>query len=186
MAACQPLQECNSHKVNKGVKDMLENFSVSMGEVDNAVGIMREVAGWCEETGKNMWKLDSLTKDKLMEGLTEDNFYVGRLGDSLASSMILQWYDPVFWPEVRQDESGFIHKLCVRREFSGKGISRAMVQFAVDECKRKGIRWLRLDTGWNKPKLHALYESMGFVKVGRKTTVERDYALYEMKIDSQD
>lgn len=57
-----------------------------------------------------------------------------------------------------------------------------MINSAMEECKQKGIRYLRLDTGWNRYKLCALYESMGFVQVGKKTVRERDYALYEMKI----
>lgn len=161
---------------------MLEDFSIYKGDVEKAVSIMREVAKWCELTGKNMWRVDDLIRENLMKGLTEDNFYVGKVGSSDASSMIIQWYDPLFWPEVRQNESGFIHKLCVKREYSGRGISRLMIDYAVEECRRKGLYTLRLDTGWNRQKLCELYENMGFVKVGRKTIKDMDYALYEMKI----
>lgn len=162
---------------------MMKDFYIVKGEVDQAINIMREVAQWCENTGKNMWKADDLTKDNLMEGLSEDNFYVGKVGEDIASSMILQWYDPLFWPDIKQDESGFIHKLCVKREYSGMGLSIRMVEYAIDECKRKGIYYLRLDTGWNRQKLCQLYERIGFTKVGRKTIGTRDYALYEMKIE---
>jgi len=67
--------------------------------------------------------------------------------------MILQWHDPLFWPTVKEYESGFIHKLCVRREFAGKGLSAKMVEHAVRECSRRGIGYLRLDTDVTKPKL---------------------------------
>jgi GNAT superfamily N-acetyltransferase len=161
---------------------MIKDFIVNKGEVDNAITILREVAKWCEATEKNMWKVDALTKDILMEGLSEDNFYVGKVGKNIVSSMILQWYDPLFWPEIKQNESGFIHKLCVKREYSGLGVSKLMIEHAIEECKSKGVYTLRLDTGWDREKLCYLYESIGFNKIGKRTIGETDYALYEMKV----
>jgi len=161
---------------------MLKDFVIYEGEVDNAICIMREVAKWCEVTGKNMWKVDDLTKVKLMKDLSKENFYVGKIGNIVTSSMILQWHDQLFWPEAKHNVSGYIHKLCVKREYSGIGLSKLMIAHAIEECKKKGIYTLRLDTGWNRQKLCAFYESLGFIKVGRKTIAERDYALYEMKI----
>lgn len=161
---------------------MLKGFYVYKGEVDNAINILREVAKWCEDTGKNVWRVDELTRYNLMKGLSEDNFYVGKIENDIASSMILQWHDPLFWPEIKPNESGFIHKLCVKREYSGKGISQLMIEAAIEECKKKGIYTLRLDTGWNMKKLCELYENTGFIKVGRKIVRETEYALYEMKI----
>lgn len=161
-------------------KAMVENFCVFKGEADNAISIMREVAQWCEVSGKNMWRPEALSKDRLMKDLSEENFCVGKFGDDNASSMILQWYDPLFWPEKGKDESGYVHKLCVRRKYSGQGVSHKMIEYAVEECKKKGVHFLRLDTGWNRQRLCELYESMGFIKVGKRTIGGWEYALYEM------
>lgn len=38
-------------------------------------------------------------------------------------------------------------------------------------------------TGWHRTKLCALYESMGFVKVGKKTIHTKDFALYKLTFD---
>lgn len=160
----------------------MQNFEIIKGDVESAINIMKEVAQWCENTGKNMWKVNELSKDILLKGLKEENFYVGRVENDNAASMILQWYDSIFWPEIGENESGFIHKLCVRRIYSGKGLSKKMIDYAIEDCKKKGVKYLRLDTGWNRNKLCQLYESLGFVKVGKKTINVKDYALYEMKI----
>ncbi len=160
----------------------MNNFKVMKGDIDNAIAVMNEVARWCEDTGKNMWTMDELSKEKLLQGIDRENFWVGKVGHENAAAMIVQWYDPLFWPRIERGESGFIHKLCVRRKYSGKGLSQWMITLAMEECKKKGIRYLRLDTGWNRYKLCSLYEGLGFVQVGKKTVGERDYALYEMKI----
>ena len=165
------------------IRTMMRDFTINNGDIDGAIDIMREVALWCEATGKNMWRMEQLSKEVLLNGLTAENFYIGKIGSKNAAAMILQWYDPLFWPELHEGESGFVHKLCVRRKYSGQGLSQRMIARAIEECKARGIRYLRLDTGWHRPRLCELYESLGFVKVGMKTIGSRDYALYEMKLD---
>ena len=161
----------------------MKNFAIVQGDIDNAIAIIKEVAQWCEDTGKKMWHPDDLSRERLLQGITAENFCVGKVGNDNAAAMILQWYDPLFWPELHEGESGFVHKLCVRRKYSGQGLSQRMIARAIEECKARGIHYLRLDTGWHRPRLCELYESLGFVKVGKKTIGSRDYALYEMKLD---
>jgi ribosomal protein S18 acetylase RimI-like enzyme len=162
---------------------MINSFEVVKGEVDNAVSIMREVATWCLEANLNMWKLEDLTREKLIKNINEENFCIGRLNHEAAASMILQWYDPYFWPHLKENESGFIHKLCVRRKFSGMNIASKMIDYAKDECRKKGISYLRLDTSGDNPKLCGIYEKLGFVKVDNRKLNSRNYALYELKLD---
>lgn len=162
---------------------MIDNFYVVTGEVDRAINILIEVAQWCEENKIGRWKVSDLTKERLTAGVNNEDFCVGRFENEDACSMILQWYDPLFWPEAKENEAGYIHKLCVRRKYSGLKLSGRMVEFAIAECKRKGIGYLRLDTGWSNKVLCNLYESLGFSKFGKKTIGTNEYALYEMKID---
>jgi len=162
---------------------MINDFKVVVGDVDASIDVLREVAQWCEDNNMGMWKVAELTKDRLLCGVSEENFCIGRIGGDNTCSMILQWYDPLFWPEAKENKAGYIHKLCVRRKYSGMGLSGKMVEFAVAECKKRGIRYLRLDTGWSRKPLCKLYESFGFRKVGKQIIGEREFALYEMKID---
>lgn len=161
---------------------MTEHFKVVAGEVDNAISILREVAQWCEDNKMNMWKLSDLTEALLLVGVSSESFCVGKIGEENTCSMILQWYDPLFWPDAKENEAGYIHKLCVRRKYSGIGLSGKMVEYAVAECKKRGIKYLRLDTGWTRESLCKLYESFGFRKVGKKVLGDRQFALYELVI----
>lgn len=162
---------------------MIKSFQVVCGNAENAVRIMREVAQWCIDSGIQGWNPENLTVDKLIPGLTEDNFCIGQVDGRDACCMILQWDDRLFWPEATENEAGYIHKLCTRREFAGLRLSEKMVEYAAAECRKKGLRFLRLDTGWHKEKLCSIYESLGFVKVGKRTIGVKEYALYEKKID---
>jgi ribosomal protein S18 acetylase RimI-like enzyme len=162
---------------------MSDNFNVVVGEVERSIDVLREVAQWCEDNKLGMWKVSDLTKERLLTGVSEENFCVGMIGEDSACSMILQWYDPLFWSEGKKNEAGYIHKLCVRRKYSGMGLSVKMIEFAVEECKKRKIRYLRLDTVWNRESLCKLYESLGFRKVGKRVLKQKEYALYQLEID---
>jgi Acetyltransferases len=162
---------------------MIDNFKVVVGEIDRSIVVLREVARWCEDNKMGMWKVSDLTKEHLLAGVNEENFCVGCIGEDSACSMILQWYDPLFWPEGKENEAGYIHKLCVKRKYSGMGLAGKMVEFAVAECKKRRIRYLRLDTGWGMEPLCKLYESLGFRKVGKRILKDCEFALYELEID---
>ena len=162
---------------------MINNFKVLRGDVEIAIDIMKEVTKWGRSAGLNVWKDEYLTREKLLVDINEDDFYIGQVSNNNASCMILQWNDTLFWPKAKENEAGYIHKLCVRRKYSGIGLSRKMVEFATEECKKRNISYLRLDTGWNKKKLCNLYESLGFELVGKTLIGDRgEFALFEMKI----
>jgi ribosomal protein S18 acetylase RimI-like enzyme len=61
-------------------------------------------------------------------------------------------------------------------------LSAKMVEFAVAECMKRGIRYLRLDTGWSREPLCKLYENLGFKRIGKKILGEREFALYEKEL----
>ena len=144
---------------------------------------MREAAKWLIDKGQTLWEIDSLTKEDLLKNISAENIYTYWENEKPAAAMILQWYDPIFWSEIKPNESGFIHKLCVSREYAGKGVSGKMIKFAEKECKNKGIKKLRLDCAGDRIKLCDLYESSGFKQISRKMVGNYDVAFYEKDID---
>lgn len=71
----------------------------------------------------------------------------------------------------------------MRREYAGLGLPGKMVKFAIEECKKRNIKYLRLDTGWTNKKLCNLYKSLGF-EIVDKFLLDNGgaFALFEMKI----
>ena len=151
-------------------------------QVETAIEIMQEAAKWLIQIDKPLWRLDDLTADKLLKEISREDFYVGWENDQSIAAMILQWQDPLFWKDVKPFESGFIHKLSVRRAFAGKGFSKEMIIFAESECIKRNIHFLRLDCAGDRPKLCGFYESLGFKQVQRKMVGKFDVAFYEKRI----
>lgn len=161
------------------------NFTVSTGEVDRAINIMKEVAAWGRSVGYRVWLDEGLLKDKLITtDVKEENFCIGRVDGIDACTMILQWVDNCFWPYSPLYEAGYIHKLCVRRDFAGKNISKKMVEYAKEQCRIRGAKYLRLDTGWDETKMKEIYTGLGFEIVKKlEFNNGRAMALYELKIE---
>jgi GNAT superfamily N-acetyltransferase len=130
------------------------------GEPEAAIAIMREVADWCRKTGRYMWPDEILNRETL-SGPAEE-FVVAWVDGEPAATMILSWEDARVWPESAPGEAGYVHKLAVRRKFAGQGLSGALFEWARGVCRARGARWLRLDTGSKRHRLHALYEKSGF------------------------
>lgn len=155
-------------------------FKIVQGEVDRCIGIMLEAAHWGRDHGKNLWSDEALEKSNLLQYYKEEEFYLLQVDGQDAGAFVLQWEDQVFWPEFTEDEAGYIHKLVIKREYAGQGISDVMIQKAVEICKARGISTLRLDTGWNNDKLIEIYQRNEFVLFD-KFLLEGQYAFARME-----
>lgn len=160
------------------------NFTVSTGEVDKAINIMKEVAAWGRSKGYLVWLDEWLTQDELLTSeAKEENFYIGKVDGIDACTMILQWTDSYFWPSSPYNEAGYLHKVCVRREFAGKNMTLKMVEYAKEQCRARGVKYLRLDTGWDETKMKEIYRGLGFEIVKKlEYSNGKAVALYELKV----
>ena len=158
-------------------------ISFNIGDVDEAINIMREAVNWLVDTGQPLWKLEDLTKEKLLKDNKNNEFHVLKIDNVSAAAMILKWEDKLFWPNVKQGESGFIHKLSIRKKYSGTGISRNMIEHAIEECKKRNIALLRLDCAADRQKLCSFYENFGFKQIKRRMIGTFDVAFYEFRIN---
>ena len=107
----------------------MDKLKIHSGDVDTAISIMKEVAAWGRERGFRVWKDEWLTKDELMsDEVKEENFYVGSINGENACSFILQWRDSEWWPDAKENEAAYLHKLCVRRKFAHQGMTKRVIE----------------------------------------------------------
>ena len=154
------------------------------GDKEEAIGVMREAAQWLIDTDRPLWDADDLSYETLTD--PPDAFHVMWETGESAAAMILSFEDRLFWPDMAPNTSGFVHKLCVRRKFAGKGYAKRMIEHAVTLCLDRGVRLLRLDCDAHRKGLLRFYESCGFVLAEMKQMDTQkwgtlDLALYEMR-----
>jgi GNAT superfamily N-acetyltransferase len=124
--------------------------------------ILTEAARWLEDRGMKMWRDGELTALSVASDVGAGLFHLAEADSEAAGTIKFQLEDKLFWPDVRQEDSAFIHRLAVRRKFAGGGISTAMLRWAVERAGSLGRRHLRLDCEASRPRLRAVYEGFGF------------------------
>jgi len=125
--------------------------------------MLLEAARWIDAMGEVMWDAGDLDPQRVADEVAAGQFYLAVVDGEPAGTIRFQLEDRLFWPDLPDgDESAFVHRLVVRRRFKGKGISTALLQWAVDHARALGRSHLRLDCDRSRPKLRALYEGFGF------------------------
>ncbi len=163
----------------------MEKIEIHFGEVENAISVMREVAAWGRKQGYRVWPDEWLTAEELLTPDAQpENFCIGTIDGEIACGFILQWTDAVYWPNAPEQEAAYLHKFCVLRRFAGRGVTKLVTEAIRSECRRRGIRYIRLDTGLDEKAVRKIY-----LKAGYKIVDILDYpngrsmALYEMEVD---
>jgi len=72
----------------------------------------------------------------------------------------------------RGRRSGVVEDVAVSPRFEGRGIGRAMMLHAQEECRRAGCYKLALSSGLKRTGAHGFYDAMGFEKHGYSFRVD--------------
>ena len=163
----------------------MSNVEIRFGEVENAISVMREVAAWGRERGYRVWPEEWLTEEELITPDTQrSNFCIGMIDGELACAFILQWTDANYWLNAPKYEAAYLHKFCVRRKFAGMGMTKLVTEAIRAECLKRGIRYIRLDTGLDEKVVRKIYLSAGYKIVDIIDYPNgRSMALYELEVD---
>jgi hypothetical protein len=131
-------------------------------DVDVVADILREATRWLEDRGIAMWRDDELLPSQIADDVHSGLFFLAECNGEPAGTIRFQLEDKLFWPDIRQDDSAFIHRLAVRRLFSGGDVSSALLLCSIAHTHALGRRYLRLDCEASRPRLRAIYERLGF------------------------
>ncbi len=126
------------------------------------------------------WKKDIYpSQDMLKEAIEKKELYVLLQGSLIVAAMILnqeynEAYDAIEWSlQVENSEVYVIHALGVNKDYSGKGIAKMMVQYAIGIAKNHQAKTMRLDVLEGNIPAEKAYVSVGFRYV---TTMRMYYA----------
>lgn len=152
-------------------------FTFRNDQTDVFLEILREVSQWLVDGNQIMWEPHTLTPDNLIDDYTRGNCYVTSAHDETgqsepAATFILQWADPLYYADVPPGTAAFIHKVAIRRRFSGQNLFQLMLDFCRQQCIDRNIREIQLETDATRPVLMRFYERYGFEPTYQKTITE--------------
>lgn len=145
---------------------------------------MKEVAEWGRNKGHRVWLDEWLTKEELItEEVQPINFCVGKIRDEYVCAFILQEIDSEYWSFAVNDESVFLHKLCVRRKYAHMNMTKHLIEAIKKECKLRSKKYIRLDTNLDEKVVRKIYLDIGF-KIVKIIDYENGHsmALYELEL----
>jgi GNAT superfamily N-acetyltransferase len=125
--------------------------------------MLLEAARWVDALGVVMWEEGELDRGRIEHEIAARQFVVAESGAEVAGAIRFQLEDALFWPDLPEGRSAFVHRLVVKRAFKGQGVSQALLQWSVERAQSLGREALRLDCDADRPKLRRLYEDFGFV-----------------------
>lgn len=126
--------------------------------------------------------LKQLTQDGQVFTAVEDG---GIIGAMALNDRPNDGYGKVAWRVPAPDgEAAILHLLCVLPEYWGKGIGKALLDFASQYAKANGFKALRLDTMEGNLPAKRLYAKNGFseietVKLYYESTGLSGFTMYE-------
>jgi GNAT superfamily N-acetyltransferase len=131
-------------------------------DIERVAQVLSEAARWLEQRGMSMWRADELLRSRIAADVDAELFFIAECDGEAAGVVKFQLEDVLFWPDVPQGESAFVHRLAVQRRFAGGGISSALMSWAVERAQSLGREYLRLDCEASRSKLRTIYERFGF------------------------
>ena len=124
--------------------------------------ILHEAALWLKQRNMTLWGEREISTTVVRSDIQSGLFYIAFYEDCAAGVVKFQTEDLVFWSDIPHQDSAFIHRLAVRRNFAGGSISTALMRWAVDRSRQLGKRYLRLDCDAQRLSLRLVYEKFGF------------------------
>jgi GNAT superfamily N-acetyltransferase len=159
--------------------------AVDAGEIDLSVDILEEAAVWGGSDGRTTWPLGWFLdptgpgRARLHKDVASGSLYIVWLYGTSAATFALLDADPMLWPAAA-DDALYLHRFAVRR--SAAGVGRRAIAWMVDEVRRRGRSYLRLDCREDNPGIRSYYERCGFTAVGETTTDRLRLSLYELAV----
>ncbi|MCI9437704.1 MAG: GNAT family N-acetyltransferase [Lachnospiraceae bacterium] len=159
-------------------------IEIRFNEMQAAIAVMREVAAWGREQGYRLWPDEWLTPEELLTmDARPENFCIGLMDGEIACAFLLQWKDSEYWPDAPEYEAAYLHKFCVRRKFAGMGMTGLVAEAIREECQKRGICFIRLDTALDEKTVRKIYLKAGFKIVDIiDYPGGRSMALYELTL----
>ncbi|AUB38665.1 Ribosomal protein S18 acetylase RimI and related acetyltransferases [Nostoc flagelliforme CCNUN1] len=147
--------------------------------------VLLEAALWLQERGIPLWGDSEVSPESISEDVTNGLFFIAEWAGEPAGTIKFQLEDLLFWPDISQEESAFLHRLAIRRHYSGGKVSSALLAWAVEHAQTFGKGYLRLDCDASRPRLRAVYEDFGFRHHSNRQVGAYFVSRYEYEIPPQ-
>lgn len=142
----------------------------SVEDTDAVLAMLDEAIDWLVSQGRTgqwgteHWSTNPSLVERIRALIGEGDLWIAEIDGQPAGAILLN-EAPMPYVEPADEPELYVRLLVTSRKHKGQGIGGALVSFARDEAKRRGIDLLRVDCyGGDDQSLVRFYESAGFVR----------------------
>ena len=147
--------------------------------------ILTKAARYLDSIDQTLWQCEDLSVESIAADVDAGLYFLAWAEGEAVGTLRFQLEDPMCWPDIQLGSSTFIHRLAIRRNAAGKGVSSRMLDWAKLTTRQLGRRFLRLDCAI-RPKLCAVYEKNGFTKHSERQIGPYHVVRYEFDAEHYD
>jgi GNAT superfamily N-acetyltransferase len=152
------------------INESLKIAQANPGDIVPVMELIRKAVRAMNDSGLFQWTEDYPNEEIITEDIAAGTLYKITTGDVIAGIIVLNHqyfpeYDVLKW-DVNDPHPLIVHRLCIHPDYQGQGLSRILMQFAEAYALRNHYLSIRLDTGTLNTKALALYDALGYRRVG--------------------
>ena len=128
--------------------------------------ILNDAVDWMNTNNiPNLWNQENVSWNNLSKSYDITNFYIAYVAEQPVGCMAITDEDKKYWKEDKEGEALYLHKLAVKQNFKGMGVSSELINYAKQITIISGIKSLKLDCNADRLKLMKIYQKNGFEQV---------------------
>lgn len=121
-----------------------------------------------EKHGYPVWK--NYDQNAIKKDIEAGNQFKILVNDRIAIVFSVAYSDKIIWRTMDTGESVYLHRIVVNPEFKVQKLFGAIVDWAIQLCKEKGLKSIRMDTWAANANIMEYYRGFGFRTVENYTT----------------
>ena len=115
------------------------------------------------QTQRKMVVWPSFEKSFIENEINEERQWKIIIDNVIVCNWTIAFEDKEIWGDKDKNDSIYIHRICNNPNFRGNRYIDKIVEWSIQYAKRKGKRFIRLDTLGNNTKLIEHYTLAGFI-----------------------
>lgn len=139
---------------------MSQVIPTEMSDLDQIFRLFEHSIQYQEKKGYPVWR--NYDREAIIRDIRDKNQYKIVVDSKMAIVFSVCYSDKIIWRDLDDGNSVFLHRIVVNPEFKGQRMFGAVLDWAIEHAKQKGLSYVRMDTWADNPNIIHYYKSFGF------------------------